>query len=196
MYSTQTDQTVISVSMSPSGHHLLVGLASRRIHMTTRPSPMALIYKFGEPENKTDSDSNQANQDRPNSRNRDLDYMCFVNGYLNDLRGLSTNDDQQQQSQSRSTLTGANGNIAEPIPRQNQSNHQDWRDRSNNYLLRGNTNDTQDDKLNRKSMILIRELMQTRETPTYVSLNCIRWAPQPGQGLVYATNTGLLNILY
>lgn len=28
------------------------------------------------------------------------------------------------------------------------------------------------------------------------SLNCIRWAPQPGQGFIYATNTGQLSILY
>ena len=27
------------------------------------------------------------------------------------------------------------------------------------------------------------------------SLNCIRWLPYPGQGLIYATNQGILNIL-
>lgn len=29
----------------------------------------------------------------------------------------------------------------------------------------------------------------------HMSLNCIRWIPVPGQGIVYATNTGLLKIL-
>lgn len=53
-----------------------------------------------------------------------------------------------------------------------------------------------DVKGNRESMVLIRELLQSgRETSGYVSLNCIRWAPHPGQGMVYATNTGQLNIL-
>lgn len=27
------------------------------------------------------------------------------------------------------------------------------------------------------------------------SLNCLRWAPQPGQGLLYANNVGQLKIL-
>lgn len=54
-----------------------------------------------------------------------------------------------------------------------------------------------DVKDNRKSMVLIRELTRTnRETTGYVTLNCIRWAPEPGQGMVYATNTGQLNILH
>jgi len=29
----------------------------------------------------------------------------------------------------------------------------------------------------------------------HISLNCIRWIPVPGQGIVFATNTGLLKIL-
>merc|ERR1712058_79048 len=29
----------------------------------------------------------------------------------------------------------------------------------------------------------------------HMSLNCIRWIPVPGQGIVFATNTGLLKIL-
>ncbi|KAK5645652.1 hypothetical protein RI129_004116 [Pyrocoelia pectoralis] len=41
---------------------------------------------------------------------------------------------------------------------------------------------------------LLRELEQNRET-TYMSLNCIRWLPFSGQGLIYATNTGQLRIL-
>lgn len=29
-----------------------------------------------------------------------------------------------------------------------------------------------------------------------ISLNCIRWLPHPGQGLIYGTNRGQLNILH
>lgn len=64
---------------------------------------------------------------------------------------------------------------------------QDWRIRMRTEL---------DIKRNRESMVLIRELLQSnRESSGYISLNCIRWAPQPGQGMIYATNTGQLNIL-
>lgn len=46
-------------------------------------------------------------------------------------------------------------------------------------------------------MVLLRELQQSvPETSGNFTVNCIRWAPQPGQGIVYATNTGLLNILH
>nr|XP_033327454.1 activating molecule in BECN1-regulated autophagy protein 1-like isoform X2 [Megalopta genalis] len=49
----------------------------------------------------------------------------------------------------------------------------------------------------RESMVIIRKLLRSdKEVPNDSSLNCIRWMPQPGQGLVYATNTGELNILY
>ncbi|KAF5303010.1 hypothetical protein FQR65_LT08339 [Abscondita terminalis] len=41
---------------------------------------------------------------------------------------------------------------------------------------------------------VLRELEQNRET-NYMSLNCIRWLPFSGQGLIYATNTGQLRIL-
>ncbi|CAL7941923.1 unnamed protein product [Xylocopa violacea] len=36
---------------------------------------------------------------------------------------------------------------------------------------------------------LVRELLQNNQSTTEHSINCIRWAPQPGQGLVYATST-------
>jgi len=39
-----------------------------------------------------------------------------------------------------------------------------------------------------------RDIHQTHEQGQ-TSLNCIRWIPVPGQGIVYATNTGLLKIL-
>lgn len=47
----------------------------------------------------------------------------------------------------------------------------------------------------KRSMVLLRELMQSSEGPGFISLNCIRWAPQPGQGIVYATTNGQLTIL-
>ncbi|PSN35645.1 hypothetical protein C0J52_22041 [Blattella germanica] len=40
----------------------------------------------------------------------------------------------------------------------------------------------------------LRDIEQDREQG-YMSLNCIRWAPGPGQGLVYGTNTGKLRVL-
>lgn len=39
---------------------------------------------------------------------------------------------------------------------------------------------------------LRRNIHMTQQTP---SLNCVKWIPLPGQGIVYATNTGLLKIL-
>ncbi|XP_067007818.2 serine-rich adhesin for platelets isoform X2 [Anabrus simplex] len=40
----------------------------------------------------------------------------------------------------------------------------------------------------------LRDIEQGREQG-YMSLNCIRWAPGPGQGFVYGTNTGQLKVL-
>ncbi|KOX67375.1 Activating molecule in BECN1-regulated autophagy protein 1 [Melipona quadrifasciata] len=43
----------------------------------------------------------------------------------------------------------------------------------------------------------VRDLLQNNHsTRGHTSINCIRWAPQPGQGLIYATNTGRLAILH
>ncbi|KYN00117.1 Activating molecule in BECN1-regulated autophagy protein 1 [Cyphomyrmex costatus] len=126
IHSTNIDQTVVSVSISPTQQHLLVGLA-RRIHVPARPFPMALIYKLMEKQS----------------------------------------DDEK--------------NVSPHI--------QNWRIRERNEF-------DMDIKRHRESMVLIRELFQNcREVSSYLSLNCIRWAPQPGQGMVYATNTGQLNIL-
>lgn len=64
---------------------------------------------------------------------------------------------------------------------------------SNRYASRNQ----EDQKDSKKSMVLLRELQQVnRENAGYMSLNCIRWVPQAGQGIIYATNTGLLNILH
>ncbi|OAD55570.1 Activating molecule in BECN1-regulated autophagy protein 1 [Eufriesea mexicana] len=47
------------------------------------------------------------------------------------------------------------------------------------------------------SMTWVRSLLQNNQsTRGHTSINCIRWAPQPGQGLIYATNTGRLAILH
>lgn len=43
-------------------------------------------------------------------------------------------------------------------------------------------------------LVHIRDLELSRHFG-FMSLNCIRWAPNPGQGLVYGTNTGQLKIL-
>ena len=40
----------------------------------------------------------------------------------------------------------------------------------------------------------IRDTEQDREQG-YMSLNCIRWATSPGQGLIYGTNTGKMKVL-
>lgn len=159
IYSTKIDQTVVSVSISPTQQHLLVGLA-RRIHVPARPFPMALIYKLKEkqPNEKTLSTDSAAESTYDSS-----DEILDDN--------ISTNSNTTRRS------NAAVGDY--------RSHNRDWRIR--NEL---------DIKPNRESMALIRELLQSsRETSGYVSLNCIRWAPQPGQGMVYATNTGQLNIL-
>ncbi|XP_050670452.1 activating molecule in BECN1-regulated autophagy protein 1-like [Leptidea sinapis] len=46
----------------------------------------------------------------------------------------------------------------------------------------------------RTGLAPIKELEQNWERG-FTSLNCLRWAPQPGQGLVYANNTGQLIIM-
>lgn len=160
VYSTQTDQTVISLSMSPTKQHLLVGLASRRIQAPTRPLPMAFIYKLVdmEPETKRLFDekfltTNISIHKRPLEIRRDFDYSYYFDNSVSDDRKLNQNF-----------------SLKNPEP---------------NIGI----------KPNQRGLILIRELLQNQETPSYVSLNCIRWAPQAGQGMVYGTNTGLLNIL-
>lgn len=46
-----------------------------------------------------------------------------------------------------------------------------------------------------KNMFYVRNLLQNNQLGD-ISINCIKWAPQPGQGLVYATNKGGLTILH
>lgn len=138
---------------------------ARRIHVPARPFPMALIYKLVE---------RQPDEEKKISL-EPTDSRCY-NVYDEIVHNID------------------NTAVINNTERQNSVNDadrphiQDWRIRNMRTEL--------DIKGNRESMVLIRELLQSsRETTGYVSLNCIRWAPQPGQGMVYATNTGQLNIL-
>ncbi|XP_063972497.1 uncharacterized protein LOC135160180 [Diachasmimorpha longicaudata] len=149
LYSTKVDQSVVSLSMSPTGQHLLVGLASRRVHALARPFPMAVIYKFVDRPEEEEEITSQTSPPDPPPRL----YYDFIYNLQSNL---------------------------------------------NNYGINSfiNNRGEREVKDNKKTMVLLRELQQAnRETATHVSLNCIRWAPQPGQGMVYATNTGQLNIL-
>lgn len=173
IYSTKIDQTVVSVSMSPTQQHLLVGLA-RRIHVPARPFPMAVIYKLIErqPEDEKqvplDDSRNYKVYDRTDGYHRAADELAH-----NMANNTATNNAATRQNVVNAT---------------DRPHVQDWRIRNMRTEL--------DIKSNRESMVLIRELLQSsRENTSYVSLNCIRWVPQPGQGMVYATNTGQLNIL-
>lgn len=104
LYTTSFEQSAVSVSLSPAGHHLLVGFASRRVALLpTDRHTMAQIFRLE-----------------------------------GGLPGRTI---------------GARGRLCH-----------------------------------------IRDIEQDREQG-YMSLNCIRWAPSPGQGLVYGTNTGKLKVL-
>lgn len=163
IYSTNLDHTVVSVSISPTQQHLLVGLA-RRIHVPTRPFTMALIYKL---EKQLDDEKNVPSSDPT----VELTY--------------DSSDEMLDDNVSTSSIPRRNNVTANT----SRPHIQDWRIRVRNEF-------DMDIKRNRESMVLIRELKQNcREVSSYLSLNCIRWAPQPGQGVVYATNTGQLNIV-
>ncbi|XP_057325160.1 uncharacterized protein LOC130667536 [Microplitis mediator] len=157
LHSTKVDQTVISLSISPTHGHLLVGLASRRVHAPSRPFPMALIYKFidrpAEEDNaEKETRTPEAREDEVLDQYMPYSFESYVPAFLRNSRA-----------------------------------------HSNRYS--GRTDEDQKDS--QKSMVLLRELQQVnRETAGYMSLNCIRWVPQAGQGIIYATNTGQLNILH
>lgn len=158
MFSTKTSQTVVSVSMSPTNQHLLVGLASRRVHIPSRPMPMAQIYKLVDKETEDEQTQTPMEQQDASEQSPLADSNPMYNVILSQF---------------------------EEYYRPMENRYRDIPTRNNDY-----TKDTS------KSMVLLRELMQNTETTGYVSLNCIRWAPQAGQGMVYATNTGQLNILH
>ncbi|KAK2579509.1 hypothetical protein KPH14_010815 [Odynerus spinipes] len=166
IYSTKIDQTVVSVSMSPTRQHLLVGLASRRIR--ARGFLMALIYKLTdkEPAKEKHCLAEQIDPEYYNSYESSDSYRTdeFVSSIDNFSNTRQNNNDVDRHDQ-------------------------DWRSR--------NLRTDMDIKDNKKNMVLIRKLLLYNPgTAGYVTLNCIRWAPQPGQGMVYATNTGQLNILH
>ena len=63
----------------------------------------------------------------------------------------------------------------------------------NNSSSGGGNGNEEQQQPPRGRLIHRRDLHQNE--PGQTSLNCIRWIPVAGQGLVYATNTGLLKIL-
>ncbi|XP_043796815.1 activating molecule in BECN1-regulated autophagy protein 1-like isoform X2 [Apis laboriosa] len=122
IYWTEVYNSVISVSISPTQEHLLVGLARSGMR---NDYTMAIIYRLTHKQSQNDKPCIQ-----------DMDF-----------------------------------NLAK-------------------YLHFMNSN-------KRNTMLLVRDLLQNNQsTREHTSINCIRWAPQPGQGLVYATNTGRLAILH
>ncbi|XP_014232544.1 uncharacterized protein LOC106656237 isoform X3 [Trichogramma pretiosum] len=241
VYSTQTDHSVISVSMSPTSQHLLVGLASRRVQIPNRASPMALIYKF-ETDDKTIKSPEKLTEEPSAHRAEDSTLPPLRRTFDSSLRRTSDSSSRRHDSPLRRSQrifsTGAERITAQhrlrdelrrianitfvpppaagqeqprlddeirPLrfqsppyhPEDDSTNDSNSRSRpSSNNSANNNPSDTSDMKPDSKKMVLIRELQQNRDTPTYVSLNCMRWAPQPGQGLVYATNTGMLNVLF
>ncbi|XP_068985720.1 uncharacterized WD repeat-containing protein alr3466-like isoform X3 [Bombus flavifrons] len=121
IYWAEVYNSVISVSISPTQEHLLVGLARNAIG---KEYTMAIIYRLTH---------KQSENNKPPMQ--DLDY----------------------------------NNIAKYL----------------HFMSKRNT------------MLWVRDLLQNNQsTGGHTSINCIRWAPQPGQGFVYATNTGRLAILH
>ncbi|XP_050492311.1 activating molecule in BECN1-regulated autophagy protein 1-like isoform X3 [Bombus huntii] len=121
IYWAEVYNSVISVSISPTQEHLLVGLARSAIG---KEYTMAIIYRLTH---------KQSESNKP--RMQDLDF----------------------------------NNLAKYL----------------HFMSKRNT------------MLWVRDLLQSNQsTGGHTSINCIRWAPQPGQGLIYATNTGRLAILH
>lgn len=138
---------------------------ARRVHIPARPFPMALIYKLKE--KQPDDEKNVPSTDSTVESTYDSSEEILDDN-------ISTNNSSRRNN-NNVTASGYRSHV------------QDWRIRMRTEL---------DIKRNKESMVLIRELLQSsRETSGYISLNCIRWAPQPGQGMIYATSSGQLNIL-
>ncbi|XP_076687187.1 uncharacterized protein LOC143378926 isoform X2 [Andrena cerasifolii] len=169
IYSTTIDQSVVSVSISPTQQHLLVGLA-RNIRVPRKPSPMAVIYKL--------IDKEMPNENEKSSNENDATYHLYKTA------NIHPGTEELVNNRSNNNLC----NLTRHGTHNNSTSVQDLnvREIENDLSIK--------DK--KKSMVLIRELLQNSpESTEYISLNCIRWAPQPGQGLVYATSIGQLNIL-
>jgi activator-of-BECN1-regulated-autophagy protein 1 len=132
LYATYSlESSAVSVSLSPTSKHLMVGLALRAPRISLSPSDrslMAQIFRIKMPwENPANNNTPVAATTPTNTADQDEQQR------------------QQQQQQQRGRL------------------------------------------------IHRRDLHQNEAGQT--SLNCIRWIPVAGLGLVYATNTGLLKIL-
>ncbi|XP_076180667.1 uncharacterized protein LOC143153416 isoform X2 [Ptiloglossa arizonensis] len=172
IYSTKIDLSVVSVSISPTQQHLLVGLGSKTfVPPIPKPFFMASIYKLISKEFQNDKKMSQNENGTKYNLCKTTDFYHRTTEFINNINNSNPCNVKQCDTD--------NG----------KSYVQDW----NICNMRTDLNIK--DKKN--SMVLIRELLQNnRESTGYVSLNCIRWAPQPGQGLVYATSTGQLNILH
>ncbi|KAL1457954.1 hypothetical protein WDU94_008134 [Cyamophila willieti] len=127
LYTTSFELNAVSVSLSPTSRHLIVGLASRRVSLSsfTDTHTIAQIFRLEGGVPGTNTDTTTAST------------------------GSSPNDSKDPSPSSG----GKKGRL-----------------------------------------VRLRHIELPRDTG-YMSLNCIRWAPNPGQGLVYGTNTGLLRIL-
>lgn len=169
IYSTTVDQTVVSLSISPTREHLLVGVASRRVHTPTRPFPIALIYELRDHPFYEDQEENNTENNGNAEQQQQQDEYDFDGVYSRNHEFMHTLENYHLSSHPRNT----------------------------GPILRQSTYTKQIEVEKKRSMVLTREIAQAnRESTSHVSLNCIRWAPQAGQGMVYATNTGQLNILH
>lgn len=166
IYSAKVDETVVSVSMSPTQQHLLIGLASR-IRFPPQPFTMAFIFKLTARETEEDK-KEQVDLNQYRYYNIYCPVNTYRNGVMNGLDNYMNNVPQNEE------------------PEDNSQEAQDWRNRRSYINIKNN------------KMVLVRELFQNNQDTngSYVSVNCIRWAPHAGQGIVYATSAGQLNILY
>uniref|UniRef100_A0A8D8UE64 Activating molecule in BECN1-regulated autophagy protein 1 n=1 Tax=Cacopsylla melanoneura TaxID=428564 RepID=A0A8D8UE64_9HEMI len=131
LYTTSFELNAVSVSLSPTSRHLIVGLASRRVSLSsfTDTHTIAQIFRLeGGVPGTTAADTNASS-------------------------GSSPTDPKDPSPTPNTSSGGKKGRL-----------------------------------------VRLRHIELPRDTG-YMSLNCIRWAPNPGQGLVYGTNTGLLRIL-
>ncbi|CAB0032677.1 unnamed protein product [Trichogramma brassicae] len=97
VYSTLTDHSVISVSMSPTSQHLLVGLASRRVQISNRASPMALIYKF-ETDDKTIKSPEKLTEEPSAHRAEDSTFPPLRRTFDSSLRRTSDSSSRRHDS--------------------------------------------------------------------------------------------------
>ncbi len=185
LYATcSLESSAVSVSLSPTSRHLLVGLAMRAGRISLSPSDrtlMAQVYKIKMPwecqqnnqnQNNSCTSNNNANpldQDSWSSAARPVLRLSEARRRLHLMRHPPLVDDEQVNEQMRLQF---GIQPQPPSPQQQQQQQQQHQ---------------------RGRLVHRRDLHQDEQGMT--SLNCIRWIPVPGQGIVYATNTGLLKIL-